>query len=223
MSIAITFLLLSVFGLGQVTLTKKAPVDVYVFDFHKSLKSGERITLFNKSYRFSGVTDSTGKFRITLQGGETYMVLIHGFGYEEEYSTFTVPDARAGSVYPISRLKISYNKPMKALKRDVLFHTGSDSLGAQQLKEIRSVADYMTRKPASTITVKGFTDNVGSEISNMDLSVRRTEAVIAELERLGVSKDRLKIQSYGETQPRSSNATESGRSKNRRVELALSN
>jgi hypothetical protein len=213
--------IMSFLSLAQEELTKEAPVDVYVFDVNKERRVGDRITLFNEAYRFSGVSDSTGKFRITLQGGETYMVIIHGFGFEEEYSTFTVPNLRDGVVYPVSMLKITYEKPMSAISCEVMFDTGSAELTDEELKAIRNIGDYMKRNPNAVLTVKGYTDNVGTEIANMALSVNRTGAVVAALERLGVSRNRLKIQSYGETQPKSSNATVLGRSQNRRVEVSV--
>ncbi len=149
------------------------------------------------------------------------MVIVHGFGYEEEYSTFTVPDLRDGAVYPVSILKITYEKPMSTVSCDVLFETGSADLRKEEVIALRNVADYLKRNPDVLLTIKGYTDNVGTEINNMTLSVGRTETVVTELVRLGVSKDRLKIQSYGETQPKSSNATVVGKSQNRRVEVSV--
>ena len=70
------------------------------------------------------------------------------------------------------------------------------------------------------IEVAGHTDSMGSDAYNMKLSQQRAEAVRNFLISRGVAADRLTAKGYGESQPVADNATEEGRFKNRRVELA---
>ena len=70
------------------------------------------------------------------------------------------------------------------------------------------------------IEVAGHTDSMGSDAYNMKLSKQRAEAVRNFLISRGVAADRLTAKGYGESQPVADNATEEGRFKNRRVELA---
>jgi len=70
------------------------------------------------------------------------------------------------------------------------------------------------------IEVAGHTDSMGSDAYNMKLSQQRADAVRNFLISRGVSADRLTAKGYGESQPVADNATEEGRFKNRRVELA---
>lgn len=70
------------------------------------------------------------------------------------------------------------------------------------------------------IEVAGHTDSMGSDAYNMKLSRQRAEAVRNFLISRGVAADRLTAKGYGESQPVADNATEEGRFKNRRVELA---
>lgn len=70
------------------------------------------------------------------------------------------------------------------------------------------------------IEVAGHTDSMGSDAYNMKLSQQRAEAVRNFLISRGVAADRLTAKGYGESQPVADNATEEGRYKNRRVELA---
>jgi outer membrane protein OmpA-like peptidoglycan-associated protein len=67
------------------------------------------------------------------------------------------------------------------------------------------------------IEIRGHTDNVGSEESNHTLSHKRAQAVLEELAKNGVSRDRMTAMGFGETQPIADNATKEGRAKNRRV------
>ncbi len=70
------------------------------------------------------------------------------------------------------------------------------------------------------VEVAGYTDSVGTDEYNMDLSQRRAEAVRAYLIGKGVAADRLIAKGYGESQPVADNDSEEGRFKNRRVELS---
>jgi outer membrane protein OmpA-like peptidoglycan-associated protein len=68
--------------------------------------------------------------------------------------------------------------------------------------------------------VVGHTDNVGGLEANMKLSQSRADAVTQALVRdHGISASRLKAYGDGPYAPVSSNDTEEGRAKNRRVEL----
>ena len=73
---------------------------------------------------------------------------------------------------------------------------------------------------ALKLEVAGFSDNLGSESANLELSKERADAVRAFLVKAGVSADALVAQGYGNVRPVASNATESGRFANRRIEFS---
>jgi outer membrane protein OmpA-like peptidoglycan-associated protein len=72
---------------------------------------------------------------------------------------------------------------------------------------------------APKLEVAGYSDNVGSESANLELSKERADAVRAFLVKAGVSGDALVAHGYGNVRPVASNATESGRFANRRIEF----
>ncbi|MEM4368424.1 MAG: OmpA family protein [Candidatus Aenigmatarchaeota archaeon] len=85
---------------------------------------------------------------------------------------------------------------------------------------LREIAKFLKENPHIKLYVVGHTDNIGKIEYNMELSKRRAEAVVKELiERYGISKERLRAFGVGPLAPVSSNSTEEGRAKNRRVEL----
>lgn len=84
---------------------------------------------------------------------------------------------------------------------------------------LNKLADVLKRYDRTLISVVGHTDNRGSDEYNMKLSQRRAENVLAYLTEQGMSRDRLYSEGRGETQPRDSNDTETGRQINRRVEV----
>jgi outer membrane protein OmpA-like peptidoglycan-associated protein len=102
----------------------------------------------------------------------------------------------------------------------VLFETGKAELlpGAQD--RLARVADFLKNSDRSVV-VEGYTDSTGSETTNMALSERRAQTVRDYLASQGVPPDRLKAEGKGASSPVASNATSSGRSMNRRVQIVL--
>lgn len=72
------------------------------------------------------------------------------------------------------------------------------------------------------IKIDGYTDFIGSEGYNLELSVKRARAIKNFLVSKGVQENNISIEGYGEQNPISSNATEQGRARNRRVEFIIS-
>uniref|UniRef100_A0A7C2P3T0 OmpA-like domain-containing protein n=1 Tax=candidate division WOR-3 bacterium TaxID=2052148 RepID=A0A7C2P3T0_UNCW3 len=102
----------------------------------------------------------------------------------------------------------------------IYFDFDKADLKPESKPTIGEIAKLLKRNPKLKLYIVGHTDNVGSFDYNMDLSQRRAEAVVKELvEEHGISKDRLKPYGVGPLCPISSNLSEEGRSKNRRVEL----
>lgn len=72
------------------------------------------------------------------------------------------------------------------------------------------------------IKIDGYTDFIGTESYNLDLSVKRARAIKNFLTRRGVVANNISIEGYGEQNPLASNETAHGRAKNRRVEFIIS-
>jgi len=70
--------------------------------------------------------------------------------------------------------------------------------------------------------VEGYTDSVGSEASNQQLSKHRATSVRDYLTNAGVPAASVTAKGLGETLPVATNETASGRQQNRRVEMVVS-
>jgi outer membrane protein OmpA-like peptidoglycan-associated protein len=102
----------------------------------------------------------------------------------------------------------------------IYFDTGKAEVKAESDATLSEVAKLLQKNGQLKLYVVGHTDNVGTLASNMDLSKRRADAVVAALAgKYGVSAARLASQGVGPLTPVASNDTEDGRAKNRRVEL----
>ncbi len=83
-----------------------------------------------------------------------------------------------------------------------------------------ALATGLQASAASAITVLGYTSSEGSDVYNDKLSQRRAEAVVAAIVGRGIKAGSVSAEGRGEKQPIADNATEAGRSLNRRVEIA---
>jgi outer membrane protein OmpA-like peptidoglycan-associated protein len=72
------------------------------------------------------------------------------------------------------------------------------------------------------VTLTGFTDNIGGEAYNIELSSKRAKEIEALLIEYGVPKIQIKTVAKGSAITVESNDTEAGRAKNRRVEVERS-
>jgi outer membrane protein OmpA-like peptidoglycan-associated protein len=105
---------------------------------------------------------------------------------------------------------------------DVLFDTGKSDLRSGGTQSVQKLADFLKQYPLRTALIEGYTDSVGGDMLNDQLSERRAESVRSALMRAGISGDRLAAKGYGEEYPAAGNNSSSGRQLNRRVEVILS-
>lgn len=105
------------------------------------------------------------------------------------------------------------------VRNEILFDFNSYALRGSSRDELREMADVFSRYNDTTIVVAGHTDSVGSHSYNQRLSERRADAVAGYLQNLGVRGSRLDAIGHGESRPKATNSTASGRQANRRVEL----
>ncbi|MEV7991716.1 OmpA family protein [Streptomyces sp. NPDC086077] len=109
-----------------------------------------------------------------------------------------------------------------ALQAEVLFGKDSAKLGAESKARIAAIADEIKTQNATKVRVFGFTDNLGSSAHGDSLSRRRANAVHDILDtELNDPNITFEVRGYGEQYPIADNSTESGRKKNRRVEVSF--
>lgn len=102
----------------------------------------------------------------------------------------------------------------------IQFDTGKAELKPASEPALQEIAKLLKAQPGLKLHVVGHTDNVAALDLNLRLSKARAEAVVAALAgRHGIAAARLIPHGVGPIAPVSSNDTEAGRAKNRRVEL----
>lgn len=104
----------------------------------------------------------------------------------------------------------------------VLFDFDKFTLKPEAKEVLTVVADVIRRVGPRVILVTGYTDNIGSEVYNLRLSLQRAQSVADYLMYCeGIDPEKFKIEGKGEADPIADNRTELGRAKNRRVEITI--
>ena len=102
----------------------------------------------------------------------------------------------------------------------IYFDTDKATIKADSRPTLDEIARFLAASPDLQVMVVGHTDNQGALDYNMDLSQRRSAAVMEDLiQNYGVGPARLSAHGVGFLAPVASNSNEEGRAKNRRVEL----
>lgn len=103
--------------------------------------------------------------------------------------------------------------------RNVFFDTDEDMLLKESEVQLEALRDLLESRPGLVIEIRGHTDNRGAAGYNLDLSRRRSAAVVEWLIAAGIESGRLSSEGFGETRPVAANGDEAGRALNRRVEF----
>ncbi len=105
---------------------------------------------------------------------------------------------------------------------DLHFHTGETTLGEGPFTSLNLIAGYLSDNPETRLALVGHTDDTGALQANINVSMKRAEAVRTRLiDAHGVAPNRIEAQGAGYLAPITSNATPEGREVNRRVEAVL--
>jgi len=105
---------------------------------------------------------------------------------------------------------------------DVLFDTAKFSLRPAAREKLARVAGILSGHPGLSMQVEGFTDSVGGDDYNQQLSEDRAGSVRDYLTGAGIPTASVTAKGFGKNLPVASNDTSAGRQQNRRVELVVS-
>jgi outer membrane protein OmpA-like peptidoglycan-associated protein len=104
---------------------------------------------------------------------------------------------------------------------DVLFDTGRAELKSGASRKLDQLAQFLSEHKDRRVQIDGFTDSVGTDAYNEELSRRRADAVKATLLARGIDASRIGTEGYGKAYPVASNSDAGGRQLNRRVEVVI--
>ncbi len=124
--------------------------------------------------------------------------------------------------YPVDKPQIEQQlaKEKKAVIYGIYFDFNQATIKKESQPVLKEIAEAMKNNPDWVLTVNGYTDNIGGDAYNLDLSKRRAAAVKKALvDQYDIAAERLSSGGLGASGFVDTNETLEGRARNRRVEL----
>lgn len=122
--------------------------------------------------------------------------------------------------HPVNLVEKQLTEEKRAITYGIYFDFNKDTIKPESEPVLKQIVQAMTDNPKWKLTVSGYTDNIGGDAYNLDLSKRRAAAVKQALVAdYHIAPDRLSTNGYGASSPIDTNDTLEGRARNRRVEL----
>jgi outer membrane protein OmpA-like peptidoglycan-associated protein len=174
-------------------------------------------------YRYYGVLDATQRFNVSGPGASLANSINRSFspsngnnaamlGLRYTFGVAPPPVAAAPAPAPVQTVARTYL---------VFFDWNRADLTDRARQIIAEAAAARTTVRSTRIEVSGHADRSGPDAYNQALSMRRAEAVAAELTRRGVPRAEMVIQAFGESRPLVPTADGVREPQNRRVEIVL--
>jgi peptidoglycan-associated lipoprotein len=136
----------------------------------------------------------------------------------EEAPAVTKPALTEEEIYMSKSLEqINLEAPLK------MIHFDYDQYAIREDAKpiLESDAAWLKRFPTAKILIEGHCDERGTEEYNLALGEKRAKATSDYLVSLGISLDRMKIISYGKSQPMDPGHNETAWQKNRRAQFLI--
>jgi outer membrane protein OmpA-like peptidoglycan-associated protein len=191
--------------------TKEMPVDAH-------------ITLEGDHKKIEVQSGEDGAEQLLLTPGQYTLLVQANADLEMLQQSVIIPPGGAAMALPIqlkpSRIELT-TKEVK-IHEQVFFAYDRALIDQRSFAVLSEVAATLKLHPEILqVEIQGHTDAKGTEAYNLQLSQQRADAVRDWLIREGIDPARLLAVGYGNTQPLASNATETGRQKNRRVQFEI--
>jgi outer membrane protein OmpA-like peptidoglycan-associated protein len=202
---------------------------------HFDKKTGERVWFMRKLFNHAYVAHQTWAYlqlfneanhyvvgKVSSGGSDIYINVasasVDGTTYYEVVTAVAKPMDMNNVTLNVLNEGIAANG--KVAVYDIYFDSGKYEIKHESASALKTIAAYLKENPDKMFIVVGHTDSDGSFNANIKLSEQRADAVVKEL----VSKhavDPKQVSSYGvgSVSPVTSNSTEDGKARNRRVEL----
>ena len=171
-------------------------------------------------YRFMGTAGTRTYDGVAVKGAASVPV---EFKPDAEYNHAIMIGLRYnfGVAPPPPPAPVAAPAPAPARSYLVFFDWDKATLTARAQQIIKEAADNSTKVQYTRIEVNGYTDTSGTPQYNQGLSVRRAQAVAAELVKDGVPKNAIAIQGFGETHLLVPTGPGVREPQNRRVEIII--
>jgi outer membrane protein OmpA-like peptidoglycan-associated protein/Tol biopolymer transport system component len=175
-----------------------------------------------KKQYYDYTSKETGAFLAVMPIGSSYALNVSADGYLFYSDHFELKDSvNLNKPLELTVYLEKIKKGINLTLTNIFFDTNKFELLPASITELATLVDLLTDNPSVAIEIQGYTDDVGNEDKNLELSRNRAKSVYEYLISRGIKADRLDYKGYGKTKPIASNATEEGRRKNRRTSFVI--
>lgn len=179
---------------------------------------GELISTFKTNSK-------TGKFLLALPSGTNYGIAVKASGYLFYSENIDFPKTSEFQLIDKEIHLTNVCIGCKIILRNIFYDFGKATLRPESTTELNRLVDLINAiskiKPNVRIEISGHTDDIGSDVSNQQLSENRAMAVVNYLTQKGISTSKLVYKGYGASQPVADNKSDAGRQLNRRTEFKI--
>jgi len=177
--------------------------------------------VINGSPRYSGSNFFSGNFALIVPRDRQYSLSVESPGYLPYTGHLSLDMRDKTSEMAMKIMLDTAIVGATTTLANIFFGSDSATLKPESYFELDRLTSLLRRNPAWKISIQGFTDSTGSLEHNLILSKERARAVVSYLRMKGIAPDRLVAEGFGPNDAIASNATEEGRSQNRRVVFRL--
>jgi outer membrane protein OmpA-like peptidoglycan-associated protein len=159
-----------------------------------------------------------GKVVLALRNGDSYDLDVA----KKAYTYFNIRiDINSNTVRELDIPLSPLNSTTKLIFNNVSFETNSAELNSNSFEELNRLAEFITENNEIVVEISAHTDDIGSDVYNNNLSLKRAQKVVDYLAGRNVDIIRLRSRGYGKTMPLVPNTSDANRAMNRRVELKI--
>lgn len=208
--------------------------DIYIADDATAKPVAAHLEIYDKAKDRTTTRDvASGHLKYRVKDGE-YTITASNPGYYTatqeaaiygEGVTETVRFALRQLPPPAEPVSETFDVPIEVGRKVVLhnmfFATNQTAILPESEQALDELYTFLHDNPGLTILITGHTDNIGTDRANQILSEGRAQAVRKAIIDRGIDGSRIAAEGKGESEPIADNATEEGRSRNRRVEITI--
>jgi len=156
---------------------------------------------------------------LPVKAGELYYLVV---SYPEYYLRIQHKDFPKGfKIYFYDNWPKKKKPKVPVILEGVYFEQGKAVLKKESFVALDKLVQQLQHEKTMKIEIDGHTDNQGNQPANQKLSEMRAKTVRDYLISKNIDNQRLIFKGFGGTKPITSNETEEGRKKNRRVEFVI--
>jgi len=184
-----------------------------------------RAETVDKKFSKKATTDINGKCAMLIPEGLPFKVSVDKFGVTFDFGIQNLSIKPGPNIanYKLTIELVTTYKRIYTLNQ-LYFEPGKSDITGLKIESIdalNQLYDTLKADPKMKIEIAGHTDNVGEDVTNMNLSQKRANSIMDYLVKKGIDPSRMLAKGYGETAPVASNDYPEGRMLNRRTEIRI--